>query len=86
MAWERSFEKRVLKIRERELEYQKLNYSIEVRGYEILTSEAADTSADALERDLEWLADLGHARRILALRGVPRPGPHSVHCLHLYQR
>ncbi|EGO03880.1 hypothetical protein SERLA73DRAFT_84054 [Serpula lacrymans var. lacrymans S7.3] len=30
MAWERSFEKRVLKIRERELKFQKLNYTIEV--------------------------------------------------------
>ena len=29
MAWERSFEKRVLTIRQRELEYQKLNYTIE---------------------------------------------------------
>ncbi|CAL1699089.1 unnamed protein product [Somion occarium] len=30
MAWERSFESRVLKVRERELKYQKLNYTIEV--------------------------------------------------------
>lgn len=30
MAWERSFEQRVLKIRDRELKYQKLNYFIEV--------------------------------------------------------
>ncbi len=30
MAWERSFEKRVLKIREKELRYQRLNYLIEV--------------------------------------------------------
>ena len=30
MAWERSFEKKVLKVRERELKYQKLNYTIEV--------------------------------------------------------
>ena len=30
MAWERSFEARVHKIRERELKYQKLNYTIEV--------------------------------------------------------
>ncbi|KAG6829812.1 hypothetical protein H0H87_010041 [Tephrocybe sp. NHM501043] len=29
MAWERNFEARVLKIREKELKYQKLNYSIE---------------------------------------------------------
>jgi hypothetical protein len=32
MAWERSFEARVLKIRAKELKYQKLNYTIEVRG------------------------------------------------------
>ena len=31
MAWERSFEARVLKIRAKELKYQKLNYTIEVR-------------------------------------------------------
>lgn len=30
MAWERSFEKRILKVREKELKYQKLNYTIEV--------------------------------------------------------
>jgi hypothetical protein len=30
MAWERNFEKKVLKIREKELTYQKLNYTIEV--------------------------------------------------------
>ena len=30
MAWERSFEKRVLEIRARELKHQKLNYTIEV--------------------------------------------------------
>ncbi|KAI0040180.1 ATP-binding cassette transporter [Auriscalpium vulgare] len=29
MAWERSFEKRVIKIREKELKYQRLNYTIE---------------------------------------------------------
>ena len=29
MAWERSFEKRILKIRQQELKYQQLNYAIE---------------------------------------------------------
>ncbi|KAG6805575.1 hypothetical protein H0H93_004469, partial [Arthromyces matolae] len=29
MAWERNFEAKVMKIREKELKYQKLNYSIE---------------------------------------------------------
>jgi hypothetical protein len=33
MAWERSFEARVLKIRTKELKYQKLNYTIEVRRF-----------------------------------------------------
>ncbi|KAH8996013.1 ATP-binding cassette transporter [Lactarius akahatsu] len=31
MAWERNFEKRILKIREQELKFQRLNYIIEVR-------------------------------------------------------
>ncbi|KAH9018832.1 ATP-binding cassette transporter [Lactarius hengduanensis] len=31
MAWERNFEKRILKIREKELKFQRLNYIIEVR-------------------------------------------------------
>jgi hypothetical protein len=29
MAWERSFEARVIKVREKELRFQKLNYTIE---------------------------------------------------------
>jgi len=33
MAWERSFEKRVMKIREREMKYQKLNYRIEALDF-----------------------------------------------------
>jgi hypothetical protein len=31
MAWERNFEKKILKIRDKELKYQKLNYIIEVQ-------------------------------------------------------
>lgn len=31
MAWERNFEAKVLKVREKELKYQKLNYTVEVR-------------------------------------------------------
>ena len=33
MAWERNFEQRVLKIREKELKFQKLNYLIEVHPF-----------------------------------------------------
>lgn len=35
MAWERNFEAKVLKIREKELRYQKLNYTIEVCALEL---------------------------------------------------
>lgn len=38
MAWERSFEARVLKIRTKELKYQKLNYTIEVRKLVVICS------------------------------------------------
>ncbi len=33
MAWERNFEAKVLKIRAKELKYQRLNYTIEVRHF-----------------------------------------------------
>lgn len=33
MAWERNFEKRVLKVREKELKFQRLNYMIEVCSF-----------------------------------------------------
>jgi hypothetical protein len=33
MAWERNFEKRVLKIREKELKFQRLNYLVVVRSF-----------------------------------------------------
>jgi hypothetical protein len=33
MAWERNFEKRVLKVREKELKFQRLNYLIEVNSF-----------------------------------------------------
>ena len=33
MAWERNFEKRVLKVREKELKFQRLNYLIEVYAF-----------------------------------------------------
>lgn len=42
MAWERSFEARVLKIRENELKYQRLNYIIEVRTLYPLPSSFID--------------------------------------------
>jgi hypothetical protein len=38
MAWERSFEKRILKIRNKELKYQKLGYVIEVQSFRFLLS------------------------------------------------
>lgn len=35
MAWERSFEKKVLKVRDKELKWQRTNYLIEVSTFHI---------------------------------------------------
>lgn len=37
MAWEHNFEAKVLKIREKELKYQKINFTLEVRHYPSLS-------------------------------------------------
>ena len=42
MAWERSFEKKILKIRDKELKYQKLNYVIEVLSFKFLLTNLSD--------------------------------------------
>lgn len=44
MAWERSFEARVMKIRAKELKYQRLNYIIEVSSPFLLVSSLAFTT------------------------------------------
>jgi hypothetical protein len=49
MAWERSFEARVLKVREKELKYQKLNYTIEVSSPLSLYRAYSHMHQDAME-------------------------------------
>lgn len=51
MAWERSFEARVLKIRENELKYQRLNYIIEVRTIYLRPSSFIDLTFEILPVD-----------------------------------
>ena len=48
MAWERSFEAKVLKVREKELRYQKLNYTIEVRVKELIVFGGRETDLTSL--------------------------------------
>jgi hypothetical protein len=43
MAWERSFEARVLKVREKELRYQRLNFLLEVRMFYVTPVHSSDT-------------------------------------------
>ncbi|KAJ3515541.1 hypothetical protein NLJ89_g1687 [Agrocybe chaxingu] len=69
MAWERSFEKRVLVVRDKELKYQKLNYTIE---------------AHALECYLERLSDPGYARFFLSFCHCQRPIFDAFNCLHIH--
>ena len=54
MGWERSFEKRVMAIRTKELKYQKLNYTIEVNYFflYILCLRIENLFLDFVERHL----------------------------------
>lgn len=49
MAWERSFEARVHKVREKELRYQKLNYTIEVSNPFLLYCAYSHVHQDVME-------------------------------------
>ena len=49
MAWERSFETKILKVREKELKYQKLNYTIEVSNPFSMSSHMHSHIQDTLE-------------------------------------
>ena len=66
MAWERSFEKRVLKVRERELKYQKLSYMVELL-FNVLWYCLPFVSTPGLMVVLQgWLTDPGHHCFVLA--------------------
>jgi hypothetical protein len=52
MAWERSFEKPVLQIREKELKFQKLSYTIEV--WDVVCLELDRLIHCGLQDFLEW--------------------------------
>ena len=89
MAWERNFEQRVLKVRDRELKYQQLNYTIEVLWNAIwyaankrLSLNCSDHSCNAQE----WLAHPRHSGVVLALHSRSRPSAHPIHRIHLHQR
>ncbi len=85
MAWERSFEARVHKIRERELKYQKLNYTIEVLWNAIwsvplsVLARASDLTSFLQER----FSHPCHLGVLLALRSCPQASPDPVDCVHL---
>jgi len=82
MAWERSFEKRVLKIRDRELFYQWRNYVIEVISRLVMEFPLLTPPLDTLQRDLATFSDPDHCDRILALYSHPRKASYACHCLH----
>jgi hypothetical protein len=67
MAWERSFEKRILKIREKELRFQRLNYTIEVGLYFIVRcANFEGLSLDVVELHLPSISYHRHPRCVLA--------------------
>jgi hypothetical protein len=86
MAWERSFERRVLKIRDRELFYQWRNYVIEVISQLTVWFLLLTLPSDSLQRDLATLSDPHHRNCILALCSHPWQASYTCHCLHLCTR
>lgn len=83
MAWERSFEKRVHKIREKELRYQKLNYNIEVNSFVYAYGKALLMHvAGPLECYIQLVSYPRHVDRVLALYCCPRTGVDSFNCIY----
>jgi len=85
MAWERSFEARVHKVRRKELKYQKRNYYIEVN----LCPESSMglvcslSFLGAFQRHLERLPHLCHSRFLLALYCCSWPNSYPFDCFHI---
>lgn len=83
MAWERSFEARVHKIRERELKYQKLNYTIEVLWNAIWYAYHFPHHCQRFNSLMqERFAYSCHARGFLALCSGAAASPNAVDCVH----
>lgn len=88
MAWERSFEARVIKVREKELKFQKLNYTIEARSL-LLRAAAAHTLTGecvyvgSVERHLERVPDARHLGGLLALRRRAQGDSDTRHGFHI---
>ena len=84
MAWERSFEKRVLKLREKELSFQRRNYIIEVRLHlDLLPPRPLISISGSLQHDMECITSYRHARLILALCLYPRRRSYAICRIHL---
>ena len=84
MAWERSFESRVHKVRQKELKYQRRNYLIEVTtlpgNVRFIFS---FLPPGTFQRYLELLSNLRDPRVFLALDGRSQSNPHPFGCFHI---
>lgn len=85
MAWERSFEARVHKIREKELKYQKLSYNIEVSMLSTVCSfvRLVCVLPGRVQRDLQRISNSGYVDIILALYSDSRSNIDPFYCLHI---
>lgn len=85
MAWERSFEARVMNVRAKELKYQKLNYHIEVIfnaiWYDPFIIGSGEACANCVFKGC--ISDCRRSGLLLALRCLPWSGVDTVNCVHL---
>ena len=85
MAWERSFEARVMKIRAKELKYQKLNYHIEVIfnaiWYEFARRKCSCICIHGLAKGC--FSNRRRSSFVLALHRRPRRGVDAVSRVHI---
>ena len=82
MAWERSFEERVMKLRAKELSFQRKNYIIEVRS-PFLCADTILIIKDLLYSHLERYTDICDTGLFLALRYLQRGDADSFSSVHI---
>lgn len=86
MAWERNFESRVHKVRQKELRYQRMNYHIEVGslfGYDSIGLVCSLLRLGAFQRHLECHPNSRYSCVFLALYCHSWSDSYSFGCFHI---
>ena len=86
MAWERSFEKRVMQIREKELRFQRRNYMLEILFIFIWLAPPLDLAPVCGLTGVSFQGGLAYSRHpsfVLALCSRSEDASYTFHRIHL---